>query len=53
MNSKGHLYISLVKSAIRIIGCMGTLLTGDIILLAGSFGFAELLGIMEELADKR
>lgn len=53
MNSKGHLYISLLKSAIRIIGCVSTLVTKDIVLLAVAFGFAELLGVLEELADKR
>ena len=53
MNSKGHLYISLIKSTIRIIGCVSTLVTKDIVLLAVAFGFAELLGVLEELADKR
>ena len=53
MNSKDHLYISLAKSSIRILGCIGTYFSGDVMILVGSFGFAELLGVIEELADKR
>ena len=53
MNSKGHLYISLVKSSIRILGCIGTYFSRDVMILVGSFGFAELLGVVEELADGR
>ena len=37
MNSKGHLYISLGKSAIRIIGGI----------------VAEIGGVLEELVDER
>lgn len=47
--SKKHFYISLVKSAIRIAGCVVALLTGSVMWLAGGFLIAELLGIAEEL----
>ena len=47
--SKKHFYISLVKSAVRIIGCAVALATGSIFWLAGCFLAAELLGIVEEL----
>ena len=47
--SKKHVYISLVKSAIRIAGCVVALLTGSVMWLAGGFLIAELLGIAEEL----
>ena len=53
MNSKGHLYVSLAKSAIRIISAIVTYFTGDVMVLAWGFGCAEILGVVEELADKR
>lgn len=53
MNSKGHLYVSLAKSAIRILGTIVTYFTGDVMILAWTFGCAEILGVVEELADKR
>lgn len=53
MNSKWHLYISLVKSAIRIEACILLLTTGNIFLLAGGFLLAEMLGLAEEFGDKR
>ena len=46
---KAHFYISLVKSAIPIAGCVVALLTGSVVWLAGGFLVAELLGIAEEL----
>jgi hypothetical protein len=46
--SKGHFYVSLVKSGLRIIA--GCLLVAGSIGLAGFFLIgAELLGILEEL----
>ena len=47
--SKKHFYISLVKSGVRIAGCLSVLLGANIIWLAGGFLLAELLGIAEEL----
>lgn len=51
MKDKGHFYISLVKSLVRIVGCI--LFFANIALLPIMFGIAEVLGIFEELADKR
>lgn len=53
MNSKGHLFISLAKSAIRIIGGVITLIIGNIIPLSIGVIVAEIGGIAEELVDKR
>lgn len=53
MNSKGHLYISLGKSAIRIIGGIGTLLSGSLYPVSLGIIIAEIGGILEELVDKR
>ena len=47
--SKKHFYLSLVKSAVRLLGCIGAAGTGSVILLALFFAFAELIGIWEEL----
>lgn len=47
--SRKHFYISLVKSATRIAGCVIALTTGSIVWLAGCLLAAELLGIAEEL----
>lgn len=51
MNSKGHLYLSLIKSAIRILACIGAYV--NIIVLPIGFGVAEILGIAEEIFDER
>ena len=53
MNSKGHLFISLAKSVIRIAGGGLTLLTGSILWVALGVCIAEIGGIAEELVDKR
>lgn len=53
MNSLGHLLISIFKSILRIGACIWTLCTGTIIPLAIGFLAAEVLGIAEELVDKR
>jgi hypothetical protein len=64
MNSKGHLFFSLLKSVVRIAACgIATfyLLNGtdeasvDIAVLniAGGFLVAEMLGIYEEFVDFR
>lgn len=52
MNSKGHLFISLGKSAIRV-GGIAALSTGSIIPLALGIIIAEIGGVLEELVDKR
>lgn len=61
MNDKGHFIISVAKSAMRIIGCFACMIFvgrvedyyNGIMVLAGSFLFAEILGILEEIVDKR
>ena len=53
MNSKGHLIISLAKSAIRVVGGVVTLVTGLIVPLAVGIIVAEIGGVLEELVDKR
>ena len=47
--SKKHFYISLVKSGLRIAGCIALLGWKDIGLFALAFLVAEILGIAEEL----
>ena len=46
--SKGHFYVSLAKSAIRILAGM-SLIGGHIILAGALLIAAELLGILEEM----
>lgn len=53
MNSEGHLIVSLVKSAIRVIGAMITLTTDSVIPVAIGIIIAEIGGVLEELVDKR
>lgn len=53
MNSKGHLIISLAKSAVRVAGGIVALTTKSIIPLAVGVIVAEIGGILEELVDKR
>ena len=53
MNSKGHLLISLAKSAIRVIGGIVTLTSGSVIPIAIGITIAEIGGVLEELVDKR
>jgi hypothetical protein len=59
MNDKGHFYISLAKSILRICGCCGAAVAsfsnpaGAIACLAVLFVLAEGLGIAEEIVDKR
>ena len=53
MNSKGHLFISLGKSAIRIIGSIITLLKKSVVPLAIGIIVAEAGGVLEELVDER
>lgn len=58
MNSKWHLYLSIIKSLIRILGCataIGCSKTPEwsVAILALSFLIAEFLGIAEEIKDER
>lgn len=53
MNSKGHLFISLAKSSIRVVGGIITLINGSVIPLAVGVIIAEIGGVLEELVDKR
>lgn len=53
MNSKGHLTISLAKSGLRLLSIFLSAVSGRIWNLYIGFFVAELLGILEELADKR
>ena len=46
--SKGHFYVSLAKSFIRI-GAGGCLIQGNLFFAGFLLIFAELLGIVEEL----
>jgi hypothetical protein len=45
---KGHFYVSLVKSALRIVAG-GFLITGNLIIAGALLILAEVLGIAEEL----
>jgi hypothetical protein len=45
---KLHLIISLIKSSVRIIGCLFGV-DGNVILAFTAFGIAEFIGIIEEL----
>ena len=53
MNSKGHLIISLGKSAVRVIGGIVSLVRKSIIPLAVGIIVAEVGGVLEELVDER
>lgn len=53
MNSKWHLWISLIKSILRVIGCIVGIKFNNFIALAGFFMVAEILGIAEEIKDER
>ena len=46
--SRGHFYVSLVKSAIRIVAG-GCLVTGNLLMAGICIIMAEVLGIVEEL----
>ena len=46
--SKGHFYVSLAKSAIRIVAGF-CLITGNLLMAGVCLIFAEILGIVEEL----
>lgn len=54
MNSKGHYWVSMAKSFLRIAACV-LVCTKQIDFCTGFaiFGVAEILGIIEERVDKR
>ena len=47
--SKKHFYLSLVKSAVRLGGCLWGAATGLVVALALFLAIAEFIGIAEEL----
>lgn len=53
MNSTGHLLVSIAKSVLRIGACAWCMATNSVAALAVGFLAAEILGIVEELVDKR
>lgn len=53
MNDKGHLYISLAKSVIRIVGAVIAIGKKSVSILALFLLCAEVLGVAEEVVDKR
>jgi uncharacterized integral membrane protein len=53
MNSKGHLYISLAKSFIRIGSAVLSIWLKHYEILALGIMVAEIGGILEEVFDKR
>lgn len=53
MNSKGHLFISLGKSAIRIVGGIIAWIKKSVVPLAIGVIVAEIGGVLEELVDER
>lgn len=53
MNSKGHLYISLSKSTIRVLGGIVSLVKKSVVPLAIGVIVAEVGGVLEELVDER
>jgi hypothetical protein len=46
--SRGHFYVSIAKSAVRIVAG-GCLITGNLLMAGICFIMAEVLGIVEEL----
>lgn len=46
---KMHFYLSMVKSVVRLGGCLAAAYTGSVVTLALFFAVAEFIGIWEEL----
>jgi Na+/serine symporter len=56
MKDKGHFYTSIIKSILRIgISVSVFIISNDMAvkILATGFGVAEIVGIIEEIADRR
>ena len=49
----GHFGLSLIKSVLRIGGCAFALRNSDAAIMAWCFLVAEILGILEEVCDRR
>jgi len=47
--SKKHFYLSLIKSGVRLGGCLWAAATGSVVALALFLAIAEFIGIAEEL----
>lgn len=56
---RGHFIVSIIKSLLRIGGCLAAWIVAysnpqaGVIVLAGSLCGAEVLGVLEEVLDKR
>lgn len=56
---RGHFIVSLIKSLLRIGGCTAAWVAAwsnpqvGVVILAGSLCGAEVLGVLEEVLDKR
>ena len=53
MGSKGRLTISVTKSLIRMACCISALMNSSVEILCIGLIVAEVLGVVEELVDKR
>jgi len=53
MNDKAHFWISIFKSNIRIGAAIVAAYMNNLLILCIGLGIAELLGIAEEIFDKR
>lgn len=53
MNSKERLFYFIAKSTIRIIACILSIISEDVMILAIGLIFAESLEIVEKIVDKR
>ncbi len=53
MKDKGHFWLSIVKSLIRIGFCLWAVKESSLILMAFGLIAAECLGILEEVVDRR
>lgn len=53
MKDMSHFIISLIKSFLRIGGCISYIINEKVGYVVLAFLFAEILGIAEELMDKR
>lgn len=53
MGSKGHFWVSMAKSVIRIAACVVLIFSGNFVVGGTGFLVAEVLGVVEELVDGR
>jgi len=52
-DGRGHFWISMIKSILRIVGCLSYFINKDLLFFVILFALAEGLGIIEEIVDKR